>query len=167
MKNETLVLVTQDMVNEGCVTSADMMKTFDALLTGKEYFIPLSQFVKQPDLATATIKEIEKPATIKKQDSQLQKLITIVEKKCISSGGTMSVELDGVNSEYDVFQNILDEIASLEITLDSSDIEEEPMYNMTTREAKGYVSKMKTFIKNNVGKFLAGDQAVEILKSVK
>lgn len=57
----------------------------------------------------------------------------------------MGVDFDRVETAEDLIQNVKDEICSFEINLDGG--YEEDLFGMTTREAKGYLTKLNNFFK--------------------
>lgn len=157
----TLVLAKQDHIENGNLPESFLTQVFESLISGQELYLD-SKLFTDLDLTKETVK-VEKAE--KTSTTQLQKLIKEVATKCKSSKGFMGIELDGVKNEYDVFQNILDEICVTEETVNESDIEEELHLDMTVREANGYISKMKTFIKKNAEKYLTVEDAQEVLNS--
>lgn len=58
----------------------------------------------------------------------------------------MGVNLDGVNTPEDLFENVKDEILVIEDIIENSYIEHEEAYDITKREAKGYVKKLNNFL---------------------
>lgn len=77
---------------------------------------------------------------------ELNKLIDLLEKNCSSANCEyMGVMVDTVQSTEDLFENIEDEIVSIEINIDGG--YEEDLWGMTVREAHGYVTRLKNFLK--------------------
>ena len=78
----------------------------------------------------------------------VKKLITELETKCKSANlEFMGVNLDGVKTKEGLLENVKDEIQIISGIIEYSDIEEE--HGMTEREAKGYVTKLKNFVKRH------------------
>ncbi|MCM3405486.1 hypothetical protein [Cytobacillus oceanisediminis] len=77
---------------------------------------------------------------------EVKDLIKILETKYKSSKGFMGVNLDGVTTPEDLFENVKDEILVIEDIIENSYIEHEEAYDMTEREAKGYVKKLNNFL---------------------
>jgi hypothetical protein len=75
-----------------------------------------------------------------------KELIKILQTKYTSIGGFLGVNIDNVKTIDDLFENIKDEILTIEDILENSDIVEEEGYYMTTNEAKSYVKKLKNFL---------------------
>ena len=70
--------------------------------------------------------------------------IVLLEKKYKSSKGFMGVNFENIKNVEGLLENVKDEIFSISQVVEYGDIEEE--FEMSTREAKGYIKKLNNFI---------------------